>query len=342
MTTPAGSLRSRLQVRRALTQGAFFILFALAPVFDIFRYDLVAGHAWLFGMPWRIGLDAHVGGQIDALTAATRVVTRLLLPILGVGSFFLLIAWRWGRLYCGWLCPHFSVVETINRLMRRAAGKHSIWDRHTVAMIRDKDNNRWIVNADGSQERVNRRWWLAVVLFAVGFAFLWAVVLLTYLLPPFEVYGNLIHGTPTRNQALFLTAATIALSVEFLFARHLFCRYACAVGLFQSLVWMANRKAMVVGFHRRRVEDCQRCPSLLGAGHAACEEICPMRLNPRSIKRHMFACTQCAQCINACSQIQASDSRGSLLAWTDGVHAAATESGFTAGTTHNNNRSGAN
>jgi ferredoxin-type protein NapH len=28
-----------------------------------------------------------------------------------------------------------------------------------------------------------------------------------------------------------------------MFARHLFCRFGCAVGLFQSLAWMANPKA---------------------------------------------------------------------------------------------------
>ncbi|WP_368506776.1 4Fe-4S binding protein [Colwellia sp. 1_MG-2023] len=25
--------------------------------------------------------------------------------------------WRFGRIYCGWLCPYFSVVELLNDLM---------------------------------------------------------------------------------------------------------------------------------------------------------------------------------------------------------------------------------
>jgi hypothetical protein len=61
-----------------------------------------------------------------------------------------------------------------------------------------------------------------VVPAAVAFAFLWAVVLLTYLLPPAEVYGNLFSGSLTRNQFIFITAATVVLRLEFLFARHLF------------------------------------------------------------------------------------------------------------------------
>jgi polyferredoxin len=57
-----------------------------------------------------------------------RVIGRVLLPILGVGALLIWVAWRWGRLYCGWLCPHFSVVETINACMRRATGRPSLWE----------------------------------------------------------------------------------------------------------------------------------------------------------------------------------------------------------------------
>ncbi len=79
------------------------------------------------------------------------------------------------------------------------------------------------------------------------FSLLWAVSFLTYLLPPFEVWGNLFRGELTRNQFIFITAATVLLTIEFTLARHLFCRFGCAVGLFQSLIWMGNRRALVVG-----------------------------------------------------------------------------------------------
>ena len=41
--------RSR-QGKRLAFQVGFFVLFVLAPVFDLFRYDLNADHAWLLGM----------------------------------------------------------------------------------------------------------------------------------------------------------------------------------------------------------------------------------------------------------------------------------------------------
>lgn len=46
-----------------------------------------------------------------------------------------------------------------------------------------------------------------------------------------------------------------------------------------------------------------------------------MRLKPRTIKRLMFACTQCGQCIDACDSVQRDNPNGGLLAWIDGQKA---------------------
>ncbi len=239
------------QRKRVLYQGGFFILFVVAPVFDLLRFDLIQGHPIVFGQPWTLGLDDYLAGRIDSTHMALNILLRVIAPVLLLATTFLGIAWRWGRLYCGWLCPHFSVVETINQLVRKASGKQSLWDR--------KPGPPW--HPDGTPAPTDTRYWLLAIPFALAFALLWAVVLLTYLLPPVEVYGNLFNLSPTRNQALFVGAATVALFVEFTLARHLFCRYACAAGMFQSLVWMANRKAMVVGYQRERARDCASCQS---------------------------------------------------------------------------------
>jgi polyferredoxin len=305
----------RLQRLRLWAQIGFFVLFVLAPVFDLFRYDLTRGHAWLLGFEWRLGLDDYFAGKITGSEAGINILLRLFVPILGGAALFLAVAWRWGRLYCGWLCPHFSVVETINALMRRATGKQSLWDKKPLP---DK-------NPDGSAFRVDARWWFATLPLTVAFALLWAVVLLTYILPPAEVYANLFALAPTRNQAIFIAAATVVLTLEFLFARHLFCRFGCAVGLFQSLAWMANRDAMVVGFQRPRAADCATCYAASGPGHAVCEGVCPMRLRPRVPKHQMFTCTQCAQCVAACGTVQDQRPGGTLLAWVEQAEARSNE-----------------
>ncbi len=292
--------RTRLQRARAWTQIGFFSLFLLAPPLDILRIDLTQGHAVLLGQSWTLGIDDFLAGRSGIGDAALNLFLRGFLPLFGGAALFIWIAWRYGRLYCGWLCPHFSVVELINSLMGRASGSPSLWERPK------KGSDPW--------------YWVPTLLAVAAFAFLWALAFLTYLLPPFEVYHNLLTGTLTRNQAIFLTAGTLALSVEFLAARHFFCRYACAVGLFQSLAWMANDKAMVVGFDTRRATACADCDNL-------CDQSCPMRLKPRTLKRKMFTCTECGECIAACTQVQGGDPRQTLLRWVEGDAALAVVTG---------------
>jgi polyferredoxin len=295
---------SAVQRYRHWLQGGFFLLFIVAPVLDIFRFDLTQGHAILFGMPWTLGLDDFVTGRIGPTQAAINIILRGFLPVLLAGGTLLWTAWRYGRLYCGWLCPHFSVVERINRFMQRASGKPSLWES---APLPERQ-------PDGRLLPRQRGYWLITVLAAAGFALLWAVTLLSYLLPPLELWHNLLTFSLTPNQTRFIGVASGVLLVDFLFARHLFCRFGCAVGLFQSLAWMANPRAMVVGFDKARAPVCASCNS-------ACDNACPMRLRPRSIKRRMFTCTGCAQCIHACAQVQQDNPQGGLLHWVYGAAA---------------------
>ncbi len=291
---------SRVQARRFWLRTAFFALFVLAPPLDIFRLDLKLGTLIIFGRQWTLGRDALLNGQVDVGQAVLTLILHGFLPLallIGLGVW---VAWRYGRLYCGWLCPHFSVVELVNGAMMRAWGRPTLWERRALPARRP----------DGRVVAPRPLYWLAVALIVLFFALLWAVSLLTYLWPPFEVYANLLHGTPSRFQAIFMVAATLAFVIEFLAARHLFCRYGCAIGLFQSLVWMANKRAMVVRFERAGVNDCIDCNS-------ACDNACPMRLPPRATKRHMFTCTQCARCIEACSNVHDGVAAASLLQWVD-------------------------
>ena len=188
--------------------------------------------------------------------------------------------------------------------MRRAIGKHSIWDKELLPEQQP----------DGRMQKPDRLFLLPTLLAVVVFALVWSVSLLTYLLPPFEIYSNILQGELTRNQSIFLLVASAAFCVEFLLARHLFCRFGCAVGLFQSLAWMANRRAMVISFDRQYAQACRRCNN-------ACDNACPMRLQPRTIKRKMFTCTECGECISACTRVQGGDSAQSLLKWVDGDEA---------------------
>lgn len=267
---------------RLLARSTFFALFVLAPPLDILRLDLTLGHFIFLGRPWTLGLAPFQAGEITSVEAVLNLVLRGFLPLALIVGALGFVAWKWGRLYCGWLCPHFSVVESVNALMRRVLGKPTLWETAPAGVAR------------------RAREWPLLAAAILGFAFLWALTLLTYLLPPFEIYANLLNGSLTRNQTIFLSAATTVFTLEFLLARHLFCRFGCAVGVFQSFVWMANPRAPLVMLDRATASAC------VGCAHD-CVEACPMRLNPRGAKRDKFACTQCSACVTACATRPAAD-----------------------------------
>lgn len=299
-TVQAGAQR---QQRRRWFQIAFFAVFLLAPALNLLRFDLYETQLWVLGFRWSLGIEAFLRGEATAAQTAWAILWRGFLPAIALIAAFLTIAYRFGRLYCGWLCPHFSLVEVLNDLLHRASDKLSVWDRSATPR---------------SGRVARKRWWPVFLVACVLFGFLWAITLLTYLLPPDVIWGNLVHGTLTANQARFLGVGTLIFTLEFTLARHLFCRFGCAVGLFQSLAWMANPKGLVVAFTRDRARECLTCDMPHGS---ACDNVCPMRLNPRNIKRMMFACVQCGQCLSACDKTQTEQNRTPTLEWKIGLDA---------------------
>lgn len=295
-----------LQHRRLSFQLGFFALFVLAPVLNLLRFDLNDTQLWVLGQRWSLGIDALRTGQASANAVALGLFTRALLPALVLVVGFLAVAWRWGRLYCGWLCPHFSLVELLNATLQRACGKLSLWERHPHPQ---------------AAARAQRRWWPVFGALCLLFGFVWAITLLSYLLPPRALWAQLATGTLTPNRARFLVVATTVFTLEFAFARHLFCRFGCAVGLFQSLVWMANPRGMVVAFRRESARECRTCRTANAPQGSACDSVCPMRLHPRNIKRMMFSCVQCGRCLTACTQSQGAQARAPLLQWQVGADA---------------------
>lgn len=295
-----------LQRRRRAFQAGFFALFLLAPPLDLLRFDLTETQLYVLGFRWSLGIDAFLQHQIGATEAAINILWRAFAPAIVLIAAFLFVAWRYGRLYCGWLCPHFSAVELLNDLLHRAIGRFSVWERR----------------ASPRTDRQPRRRWLPLfVLSCLVLGFAWGITLASYLLPPAVLWHNLLHGTLTGNQARLVFIASGVFALEFMLARHLFCRFGCAVGFFQSLTWMANPKGMVIAFARERTLACRDCETAAAPQGDACNVACPMRLRPRSLKRLMFSCVQCGRCLQACSTAMAAQQQTPLLQWAVGADA---------------------
>ena len=289
---------NQLQRSRLVVRSLFFILFLLAPVLNIFRFDLTTTHFIVFNQVLSFGMTPEWIESSGQWELALRILGYFILPLIITVTAGIYIFYKWGRLYCGWLCPHFSVVEYVNDLMSRRLGRVTIWEA---------------AKFDSEQEAQRSKLldWIIIVTISLTIAFLWALGLLSYLLPPIPLYTDLIHFEVDLYPTVFLIAATTVFTIDFVLARHLFCKYGCAFGVMQSLFWMMNSKAMLVKFDRERAKACQSCDK-------DCETACPMRLPVRSFKRAKFTCTQCAQCISACQEVQKDNPEGTLLDWSEG------------------------
>ncbi|MFZ4480744.1 MAG: 4Fe-4S binding protein, partial [Rhodoferax sp.] len=136
---------------------------------NLLRFDLYETQLWFLGMRWSLGIDALARAEISAAGAAMQLLWRAFLPGIVLVAGFLALAYRYGRLYCGWLCPHFSMVEMLNSLLQRACGKLSLWDKNATPR---------------AGQTADPRWWPLFALSCVLVGFVWAITLLTYLLPP--------------------------------------------------------------------------------------------------------------------------------------------------------------
>ena len=292
---------SREQIR-TITQSGFYLLFLCAPLLNIFRFDILEGHFIVFGYDWMLGLESSKYECLDTSHSVRNVLLNFLLPLFILLLISALIVWKYGRIYCGWLCPHFSVVETINRLMLKHLNRVTFWEKPSATDTAGRGALPWLL----------------VLSICILIAFIWSFVLLGYIYPPRLLSMNLYHFELSFGPSLFLLVMTIILTIDFFFARHLFCKFGCSLGIMQSFVWMANSKAMVVGFDKSRAHLCQSCDS-------ACDKSCPMRLPVRGIKRAKFTCTQCGICLNACDEAQADNPQGRLIHWVSNEQASAVD-----------------
>ena len=270
---------------RTIIRYAFYLLFLIAPILDIFRFDITEGHFVILGHPWTLGLQSSEFQCFDTATQVRDLLLNFILPLIILVLSSIIIAWKYGRIYCGWLCPHFSVVETINKLMLKYLGRVTIWEPASAAKKRDPNSGDTVT-------------WLFILALCLVIAFIWSFVLVGYIVPPRALAVDLYHFEVSFGPSLALLVLTGVLTFDFFFARHLFCKYGCSYGMMQSFAWMANSKAMVIGFDKSRAHLCQSCDN-------ECDKACPMRLPVRGIKRAKFTCTQCGVCLTACDEVQA-------------------------------------
>lgn len=277
-------LKYRYHVFRGkFVQPFFWALCFLGPAMDIFRVDMIHQRLIWLGKPLEF-LFEHL----------------MWLPIGFYGAVILIgiISFIWGRLFCGWACPHNTLTE---------------WTQPLRAMVGLAEKPRWM------KLLLRNRPFLKPVL--SGLSPLLAIVLTSglslllsfYVVPPQWAIQQYASGHP-HIALVFGNGLFVLIGLFLLYVGNDFCRTCCPYGLAQSISAYHEDspwRPLEIQFKGSQSQDCKSC--------TACQIACPVDIDPRNtgaLKVGQFdGCFNCGECIDACKYIHQFKEQPGLLSF---------------------------
>jgi cytochrome c oxidase accessory protein FixG len=241
------------------------------------RIDLPAGMFWIAGHGFRPGDLSYL---------------LLLLLMLIVGT--LLAVALFGRVFCGWFCPHNVFLEQVFRRVERWTQGGAIARARAAA-------GRW------TPERIGRAAlkWLLFALIAGALA-----NAMTALFTGTEAYrgGLILDPVAHPAAAVFWTVFFGLILFNFGWFREQTCTIVCPYGRLQSV--MLDPHALTVAYDPRRGEPRRPLPQRTPDAPAGdcvdcklCVAVCPTGIDIRN--GNQLECLHCTACIDACDQVMA-------------------------------------
>jgi len=267
--------RGRFLRRRRIAGYALIALFVVLPLVRI------GGRPALL-----IDLVTRELAVLGAVFRPSNGVILMLLGLTIVLSVFVVTA-LFGRVWCGWGCPHTVYLELVFRPVER-----------------------WLEGTPAQQARLSRfalrrlaKWAIYVVL-----AFAVANVFLAYFVGVARLRVWVLES-PLDHPGGFgvVTAVTALMLANFGWFREQTCIVACPYGRLQSV--LLDRQSLIVGYDRRRGEprtQPRKHLPVVGERGAcvdcgACVAVCPTGIDIRDGLQ--MECIGCAQCIDACDAV---------------------------------------
>ncbi len=209
------------------------------------------------------------------------IVFYLGVAVIGVVSFI------WGRLFCGWVCPHNTLTEW-TRAFRAVFGRDA-YPRWMQALFKKAPALKVMFNLSSLP--------LAVVITAVL-----SVVLSTYIVPLDWILAQ-YGGFKPHVALVFGHFLFVLIGMFLLYAGHDFCRNACPYGMAQSMSAYQEGRWQPMEIEYAPLasieDDCNTC--------TGCQTACPVDLDPRYPENlkvgEFFGCFNCGECIDACKQV---------------------------------------
>lgn len=249
-----------------------------------------------FGLPW-IPINGHPAVFLNVLdrrfhlfglTFATQDLWMTFFLITGLGFSLFFLTALFGRLWCGWACPHSVFLEQVYRRIER-------WIDGDATARKKLDKQEW------GPEKITKR------LIKHGIYVVISMVIAHFFLAYFISIPELYHWmttSPTEHWGAFafVFIASAIIYFNFSWFREQLCLVICPYGRLQSA--LIDDDSIVIGYDEGRGEprgpakkegvgDCVDC--------TRCVQVCPTGIDIR--QGLQMECIGCANCIDACDTI---------------------------------------
>lgn len=272
---PKGFFRS---FKNYLSYILLFI-YLLLPWLNWQRGGQEPSQAIMIDLPARKGYFFSISIFPDEMYFLVAILILAALGLFVVTSIF-------GRVWCGFSCPHTVFVDFFLRIERFFQG-----NRNAQMKL---DNGTRDINYYRKKLLTHTCW----LILAFSFAFGWVC----YFYGASELTKDLISLKVSLNGIIWLTSLTFTTYLFAGFIREKVCIFMCPYGRFQSA--MIDKDTKVVHYHDWRGEprgklgtkdagDCINC--------FKCVHACPMGIDIRDGLQ--MACIGCGLCIDACNEV---------------------------------------
>jgi cytochrome c oxidase accessory protein FixG len=278
---------SRLFLHPADTRGRFTRLRRFSSALLIGVY---------LALPW-----VHIGGypalfldvgerrfHFFGLVLAAQDMWLLFFLLTGVGFSLFFITALFGRVWCGWACPHTVFLDHVYRRVER-------WIEGDAPQRRALDAAVW--EGDKIFKRI-----LKHVLFVLISAAIMHMLLAYFVSVP-QLWAMMKQAPEEHWGAfLFVFISTAVLYFNFAWFREQLCIVICPYGRLQSV--LIDDNSMVIGYDTARGEPRGKLHDT-GAGHCIdcqrCVHVCPTGIDIR--QGLQIECVGCTACIDACDEV---------------------------------------
>jgi ferredoxin-type protein NapH len=267
--------------RGLLVQPLFFAFWFLSPVLHVFQLDVIHQRMIVLGQAFPFEQWA-----------------MMWVPIVFFGCVLLIafVSTLWGRLFCGWVCPHNTLTE---------------WTQTVRIFIGLGQKPFYLTQLEKQWPGFRLLMGLISLLWASAITYMISTLFLFYFVPVEWFWQKLQTGTLPMiiwwGQGLLML-----IGLFMIYAGHEFCRSACPYGLSQSLSAYISTKWIPMEIRYKNGMDLTECKSC-----HACQSVCPVDIDPRDPENLVVGigegCFNCGECIDACSYVRSAHGKGNLL-----------------------------